>query len=141
MKRQAFEHDISCTNDPSSFSNQSLLIITPEGVVANEVKEMMIKLYSSNQLGRIFVDEAHLFSTDYDYRPSLRQLPLLAFLPVPITLLTATAPEWIVQDILTHFFGPLRKPLMIRQETNRSNIAYHIKDDGNLEIWKFGNYD
>lgn len=85
------------------------------------------RLHSSNQLGRIVLDEVHLFSTDDDYRPlAYRQFPLLTFVPVPFVLMTATGPQWILTDLLDNF--PLsRQPVIVRQACNRSNIRYETK--------------
>ena len=90
-------------------------------------------LNSVNQLGKIFINEAHLFSTDRDFRPMFHQLPTLRFVPIPFVLMTATAPEWIVRDIVEGFFGPGRMPLVIRQQTNCFNIMYLTKISTTVE--------
>ena len=72
-----------------------------------------MQLYCKKRLGTIFVDEVHLFSTQCQFRPTFRQLPQLAFVPVPLVLLTATAPPWIISD-LSKFFGPGRTPVIVK---------------------------
>ena len=56
-----------------------------------------------------------------------RELLILAFLPILIVL-TATAPNWIV-DELKSCFGCIRKPVIIRQPTRHLNIAYSVHSD------------
>ena len=96
-----------------------------------------MQLWSRKQLGSIFVDEAHIFSMQTEFRPAFRQLPQLKFLPVPLVLLTATAPQWIVTDLLLNFFGPGRTPIVIRQSTCRWNISYSV--DANVSIESVAN--
>ena len=75
----------------------------------------------------IFIDEAHVFSTDRDFRPSVRRLPELTFLPnVRLVMLTATAPQWIMDDIRSNFFGQNRVPIVFRDATNRLNVRYEV---------------
>ena len=122
LKRRAQCHGISASVLPSAVTNEQLVILTPEAAVSQGGSELIMRLYSANQLGKIFIDKAHLFSTDRDFRPMFRQLPTLRFVPIPFVLMTATAPEWIVRDIVEGFFGPGRMPLVIRQQTNRFNM-------------------
>ena len=39
---------------------------------------------------------------------------------------TATAPKWVVEDLLENFFGKVRAPLIICQRTNRHNISFQV---------------
>ena len=84
-----------------------LVFIDTQNWQKKESEDDMIEMKSANQLGRIFVNEAHLFCTESEFRPFFRQLAKLPFLPVPFVLMTVTAPQWIVQDILANFFGPI----------------------------------
>ena len=127
LKRRAECHRISCSISLSLVANEQLVILTPEAVISQEGSELIMRLYGADQLGKIFVDEVHLFSTDGEFRPMFRQLPTLRFMPVSFVLMTATAPEWVVSDILKCFFAPGRMPLVIRQQTNRLNISYETK--------------
>ena len=43
------------------------------------------------------------------------------------------APEWIVSDILSNFFGFCRTPLHVRQDTNRLNISYSVQVNANVQ--------
>ena len=112
-------------------TDERLVIVTPKLVCTIGFRELLTKLHQANQyqLGKLFVDEAHCYSTeiDYMYRPCFGLLPTLGEYPVPLVLTTATVPEWIVSDILSNFFGSNRTPSLVRQDTNRLNISYSVK--------------
>ena len=110
-----------------------LVFVTPEAAAADAVRDQIIHLYSRKQMGAIFVDEAHLFSTQSQFRPTFRQLPELKCIPVPLVLLTTTAPQWIVTDLVSNFFGPKRTPVVVRQATNRWNISYSVSVNLSVE--------
>ena len=127
LTRRAENHNISCSDEPGSVTHQRLVFVTPEMASGNTFYLQLVhRLYGAKQLGKIFVDEAHLFSTEIGLRPAFRELAKLTFLKVPFVLMTATAPEWIVQDIFKSFFGYCRKPVVIRQTTSRLNVAYSV---------------
>ena len=73
LSRQAKDHGISCT----TVANSRLLILTPEALAGGATRDALLQLHSSNQLGRIYVDEAHTYSTESSYRPTVRQLNML----------------------------------------------------------------
>ena len=66
---------ILCTNQTEIAHQVSLLFITPEVAMQNVTTDAIFKLQYSNRLGKIFINEAHLFATEGDFRPSFRQLP------------------------------------------------------------------
>ena len=134
LARRAQNLGVSCSCTPLTVTREQLVIVTPEAVVqGSEVTELLTRLHSSGQLGKIFVDEAHMFSTECGYRPLYRQLPgPLGSFSSPLVLMTATAPQWIVEDLMQNFFGPARMPysLVIRQTTSRPNLAYTFDESG-----------
>ena len=127
LLRRGEEHGILCSDILTADTCAKLVFLTPEAVVVGATRDTIARLHCSNRLGRIFIDEVHLFSTDDDYRVAYRQLPLLTFIPVPFVLMTATAPQWILTDVLTNFFPPSRQPVVVRQACNRPNIRYETK--------------
>lgn len=134
--RRAQGHGISCSKDPSTATDERLVVVTPEGALSSEVRNLLIRLHSSDRLGVIFIDEAHVFSTECEYRPRIRLLPQIGFLPsARFVLLTATCPQWVAEDILKFFFGPTRPPVVLRDYTNRLNIRYEVDRNG-LEVSK-----
>ena len=127
MKRRAHEHGVTCTDNLETAKDESLVVITPEGAESSRLRTFIVHLHASNRLGSVFIDEAHIFSTECDFRPCVRRLPEMAFLPnLRFVLLTATAPQWILDDIQNNLLGPNRKALVIRESTNRLNIKYEI---------------
>ena len=79
LMRRATMHGILCTNQTEIAHQVSLLFITHEAAVQNVTTDAIFQLQSSDLLGKIFIDEAHLFATEGDFRPSFRQLPLEYF--------------------------------------------------------------
>ena len=130
LMRRAKSRGISCTDELDSFRDENLVFVTPEAAVGAQFRKLLMNLCCADRLGRIFVDEAHLFPTDSKFRPAFRQLPQLTFMPVPFVFMTATAPQWIVEDISASFFGAFgRKPLLFQQPTSRTNISYRLTKD------------
>eukprot|EP00731_Ephydatia_muelleri_P032353 Em0023g860a len=131
MARRARSQGISCSEDASSVTDENLVLVTPEGAESREFWNLIIQLHASNRLGVLFIDEAHVFSTECDYRPSVRRLTALASFPkARFVLLTATCPQWIADDIVSNFFGPNRWPVVIRDNTYRLNIRYEVNRSG-----------
>ena len=126
LLRRARSLGILCSDDAEKMNGVRLVFVTPEAAAGEAVRDQIIHLYSRKQLGAIFLDEAHLFSTQSQFRPTFRQLPELKCIPVPLVLLTATAPQWIVADLVSNFFGPKRTPVVVRQSTDRWNISYSV---------------
>ena len=60
--RRARGHCITAINDPSTGANYSLLIVTPEAAITNTFRDAITHLHCLKQLGKNFIDEAHLFS-------------------------------------------------------------------------------
>lgn len=94
LMRRTRDHGIPCTDNPAAnVSCERIISVTPEAATGEVLRSQLMKLYCSKRLGSIFIDEAHLFSMQTQFRPTFRQLPEIKFLPVPIVLLTATAPN------------------------------------------------
>lgn len=130
LKHRSEEHGIQCSIDIefSDQLNKGLVLLTPEAAAGISMRNILV----SRQLGRIFIDELHLVRTEGNFRPSFSYLTMLSFLPVPLTLMTATAPIWVTKDICKHFFDKVRCPIVIREPTNRPNISYVVQDKGGV---------
>jgi hypothetical protein len=135
LKMRGEKYRIRSCTDIEKYTNENLILITPEGARSEKFKLLAVKMFNTKRLGKIFIDEAHMISTDYEYRPAFRELVHLMFFSVPIVLMTGTGPRWIEEDIKDNFFGELRKGRLyvIRQETNRLNIRYEVEKEGSLE--------
>ena len=118
---------LSVCGDSSQFSGQTVLVLTPEAALSHTSKDLLHRLSRNQQLGRIFIDEVHLFLTDGMYRDALTALPKLGFLDAPLILLTATCPVSMQKELLNGFFDHSCRPLVVRQPTNRPNIHYSVR--------------
>ena len=128
--RRAKNQGISCTDELDFFWDKRLVFVTPKAAVGAQFRKLLMNLCCADRLGRIFVNEAHLFSTDGKFRPAFRKLPQLTFVPVPFVFMTATSPQWMVEDISASFFGAFgRKPLLFQQPTSCTNISYRLTKD------------
>ncbi len=114
------------------YHSQNAIILTPEKTMDANFTNFITQVYLSGQLSRIFIDEAHLISTDSGYRDSLLSMRFLRVVPVPLISLTATAPNWIVNDIVEKIYNNIA-PEIIRCKTNRWNIKYSIVHEKSTE--------
>ena len=138
LLRRAAEKGISSSDHPwggEGGDDVSLLFLIPEAAAERSTRDALAQLYCSRRLGRIFIDEFHLFSLDSEYRSHFRELPLLTFLPVPFVFTSATAPDWITNDVVKNFFhGSTRIPKLVSQACNRSNIRYTIFGSASMDL-------
>ena len=125
LKQRISHLGISVCDNYMNYMGESILLITPESGYGDNFTNLLGILYNGNQLGSIFIDEAHLFSTDSHYRPALLNQKYLRKFPVPLISLTATCPEWILNDIVLNLYNNI-KPVIIHGDTNRYNISYSV---------------
>jgi ATP-dependent DNA helicase RecQ len=130
LRRRAEAYGIQCCADWREFrgaGSVALLILNTEEYVLKDVIVLLHKLtLEPERCGRMFLDEAHVFFTDFDYRPNLRSLGHLIMFG-RVVALTGSCSEACLADLKSNLFGPGHAPLVIRQATNRSNIAFAIK--------------
>lgn len=107
----------------------SLLFLTPDAAWGS--RGVIARLYADKALGRLFLDEAHVYSLDADFRPLLRHLVAVNPFDNPWTLLTGTLTEYILNDLRKNFFQ-LKKMVVIRASTYRSNIRYEQSSTASL---------
>ncbi|CCE62995.1 hypothetical protein TPHA_0D03600 [Tetrapisispora phaffii CBS 4417] len=106
-----------------------LVYISPEMMSASQQCKRAIKrLYETNKLARIVVDEAHCVSNwGHDFRPDYKELKLFKreYPTIPLIALTATANEQVQLDIINNL--GVRNPLLLKQSFNRTNLDYIIR--------------
>ncbi len=111
-------------------SEYNFIFITPEKLCSTPLYSGLIyKLYNLNLINRFVIDEAHCISTwGHDFRPSYTKINKVFnhFYDIPITALTATADQGIIDDIVEVMNRP--NTLLFKCSMNRSNLT--------LEIWK-----
>lgn len=127
MIRRGKEMKLSCSSsiERSSISF-SILFLTPESMISEGGKVLISDLFGRGRLGRIFVDEVHLFSLQSDFRSSLRSLSLVQYFGMPMTVLSASCNQDVIADIKDNLFLS-KTPKVIQQITLRSNIKYVVK--------------
>ncbi|KPA79231.1 putative Atp-dependent DEAD/H DNA helicase recQ [Leptomonas pyrrhocoris] len=79
-------------------------------------------------LCRFVIDEAHCVSQwGHDFRPDYRKLSVLKsqFPSIPITALTATATDFVQQDVIKTL--ALRDAIIFKGSFNRSNLKYSVQ--------------
>ena len=128
LLRRAEEIGISSYDDLSPNGNMSLLLLTTEAAAAERSAiDTLAQLYCSRCLGRVFVEEFHLFSLHSKFRLHFRELPLLTFIPVLFVFTSATAPDWIVNDVTKSYFdGSKWIPKLVKQSCNKNNTRYSV---------------
>jgi superfamily II DNA helicase RecQ len=86
-------------------------------------------LVNLSKLHMIFIDETHLVMTTAYYRPDMLYTPTSVELGVPLTLLSATIPEYMQNQFSTIFDVEFAT---IRACTNRANLKYCVKVSNRL---------
>ncbi|ETW09910.1 hypothetical protein, variant 1 [Aphanomyces invadans] len=103
-----------------------LLYITPETLVSSKrLKRAMLQLFHQGMLSRFVIDEAHcICQWGHDFRKDYMELGLLRrrHPGVPITALTATASDKVVQSIAASL--RLFAPHVEKTSFNRPNLSY-----------------
>lgn len=130
--KRAREHGISYCLEKSMFRGEKMLVATTDVATSSEYLFFLQGLANQKKLSKIFVDEAHCYVTDSQYRQSMSRLKFLLTVSIPMILLTATAPRWI-ESILIHEFFRYGGGQVIRSTTNRPNICYSVETICNNE--------
>jgi superfamily II DNA or RNA helicase len=118
---------LTVATDIDDFRGQNILLLTPEALARRETILQVLELAQSRSLTRIFIDEAHLVCTDSHWRPAYLKLPFLGIAGLPMILMTGTCPNYVERELVERFFSPSSYPVIIRQSTNRLNIAYAVE--------------
>jgi superfamily II DNA or RNA helicase len=126
LARRAEELAIRVAQSIEEFTNQNLLILTPEARTCPSAFKFFVDMKAKNRLYRIFIDEVHLVSTDSSWRESLKRLPMLGYFEIPLVLMSGTCPDHVVDEIQSSFFTDATKPVIIKQKSDRPSIRYAV---------------
>jgi len=113
--------EIDITLDNARFGGIDFLYTSPERICSKIFQER----FKLMNVGLIVVDEAHCISEwGHDFRPSFLEISKLrSFHPdVPIIALTATATQFVREDIIKQLV--LKKPKIHESSFERKNISY-----------------
>lgn len=116
-------NDIVRTLENARSEYFKFLYLSPERLETSLFKEYLPAL----NVNLIAVDEAHCISQwGYDFRPSYLKIPeLRKELPeVPVLAVTASATEFVRQDICTKLL--MKQPNTFRQSFERKNLSYSV---------------
>ena len=126
LVRRANELGISAVGSKSEFSGHRLLVLTVDVAVCRDVLFWLMGKVEAQSLNKVFVDEAHCYVLDSDYRSAMTELSDLRTLRRPTILLTATASPEVESRLVAGFF-PRSTPFVVRMSTNRPNIRYEVQ--------------
>ncbi len=119
----AFGMDVS----PSVILSKGGLVIMHPSQVLSDAGEMFLNCLHKS-VGRIFIDESHLYTTCAEWRFDL--LPAIRYLrnmcaKAPIVALTATCPPFVFSDLKERVLS-LRTLYTIRSCINRDELVYSV---------------
>ena len=123
LKRRAEHFQISCCDQSHFYNDERILLLVTDDLLQISTRMLLRRLCGLPSFGKFFVDEVHTFGTDYNYRPSMRELSLLPGLGTVVAV-TATCSPAVMRDLKSNLFGPNHPPLVIRQDTARKNLKY-----------------
>lgn len=121
-------------NGSSTCISSGIVFVSVENAVTDEFKEYLLRQVLAKKLARIVIDEAHLIDMWSTFRDAYNRLRYLKSSDRPVNcqliFLTATAPAQTVENIYKMLYNENQylKPLVIRSNTNRTNISYIIKN-------------
>ena len=109
------------------------LYIAPERLLSESFKEYLPNL----DISSLVIDEAHCISMwGSDFRPAFRkiyEIRRLLPLKIPVAAFTASAPEWIQEDIISGL--KLKNPEIHQGEFGRSNLIFQaVKTSNRLAL-------
>ncbi len=133
MEKKSKKLGISVCLNTDDFQNQQIILLTSDRAVNTNVLFDLQRLAKEKRLSRIFLDEAHVYVTDIEYRHVMQHISLLRILDIPVILLTATASKKI-QDQLTESLFPYSRPVYIRAPTDRKNIHFKVIHQESMDV-------
>ena len=115
--------EIDILLDNARFGGLDFLYVSPERLQTR----LFIERFKLMQIGLIVVDEAHCISEwGHDFRPSYKHIADLREIHpnIPIIALTATANEFVKNDIIESL--NLREPAVFEASFERPNLSYEV---------------
>lgn len=111
----------------NNISQYKFIFISPEAISQKNVLKVLKRI----KIGLFVVDEAHCISQwGIDFRPEYESLTTVyqQLQPKSLLALTATADEQTTLDIIDKLFNGDDKLKVIRESSDRPNIAYFVEE-------------
>ena len=106
-----------------------ILLVGVEHAVTQEFQQLLIQLESTENLGRIVLDECQILLTQRDFRPVVRRLgSVVRCVSVQLILLTATLPIEMEERI--RIILGCEDWIIVRLIEDRKELKYIVKDVG-----------
>jgi bloom syndrome protein len=140
LSKIGVEYTLNIEQDITKYEKTKLLYITPEQIVRSKLfQTILTKLSQNKQLTRFVIKSAHCISQKgYDFRVDYAQLPQIfsQFQSVPITLVTSTINQAVVQDIISRFGVDAEQIKTITNNFERPNLTLEVipKKDNVQEV-------
>ncbi|KAL9184396.1 hypothetical protein ACHAXT_002482 [Thalassiosira profunda] len=128
------------SNTHANVTPIQLLYCTPELIETERFRAVLQRLYRSNRLYMIAIDEAHCLSTwGHDFRPAYRKLTWVReeFPDVPVTACTGTATPKVIKDIRDVLQLDKSVPCLMGT-FNRPNLTYEVRFKDSLNTTSQG---
>ena len=132
MKERCQDLGLSCQVWKGKSDNgerSQILIVGVEHAVTQEFQQLLIQLESTENLGRIVLDECQILLTQRDFRPVMRRLgSVVRCVSVQLILLTATLPVGMEERI--RIILGCEEWIVVRLTEDRKELKYIVKDVG-----------
>jgi superfamily II DNA/RNA helicase len=125
LLQRALDLKLYATADIDQHQKASIIFLTIDQVKQERTRNVLHLLCATGRLGKLFLDEAHCFHTDFNYRPLMRFLVSMR-LYGRVVALTASCSAACLEDLQRNLFGAHRRPMIIRLSTNRQNLQYRV---------------
>ena len=101
-----------------------VILVVADSAMSSTCARFILNIQLAKRLDRIFLDEAHKFITDIDYRPKLGEMYKFTF-TCPIDYLTATFPPTMKEEFEKNMH--IRDVTYVREVTCKPNMEYSVK--------------
>ena len=125
LKRRCVSHSLEVGFWRERSLNPTILLVPVEIVGTTSFRQHCNSLAATGSLSRIVIEEAHTRLTWEEFRPKMRSInQARPEIPVPIILLTGTAPPSHVFELSVSFSSPFK---IVRMPTSRLNLRYRVE--------------
>ncbi|KAB5587620.1 ATP-dependent DNA helicase tlh1 [Ceratobasidium theobromae] len=132
---EAYGRDLTIQPWGRNVNESGLYAVSAETIETSWFKSWLDEQIYGRKLNRVVIDEAHLVVTTASYREAMKGFAYLNSKKIPIICLTGTLPPRLEQPLCDALGGVSFR--MIREATQRANIAYNIATFGSQSQAEF----